>query len=95
MIEWPRDEQITLAELRDANRVLIGCGASILEINAVRRSFSAVKGGGLAACAPNSPQVTLVISDTAVGQDAAVASGPSYFRHMMGPVQWTSSQATV
>jgi hydroxypyruvate reductase len=85
MIEWPRDEHIKLTELQKANRVLIGCGASIVEINAVRRSFSAVKGGGLAACAPNSPQVTLVISDTTVGQDAAVASGPSYDQPHDGP----------
>ena len=77
MIEWPRNDLITLAELRDANRLLIACGASIAEINAVRRSFSATKGGGLAAYAPNSKQVTLIISDAAVGQEAIVASGPS------------------
>ena len=49
MIEWPRNEQTTLEELRTANRALVSCGASIKEINAVRRAFSAVKGGGLAA----------------------------------------------
>lgn len=77
MIEWPRDEQITLDNLRMANRALVSCGANISEINAVRRAFSAVKGGRLAACAPNADQITLIISDTAKGQDSIVASGPT------------------
>ena len=42
MIEWPISEDITLADLRTANNALITCGASIGEINAVRRAFSAV-----------------------------------------------------
>src|SRR5947209_8846083 len=45
MMEWPRDESITLEELRETNRVLVSWGASIVEINAVRRAISAVKGG--------------------------------------------------
>jgi glycerate 2-kinase len=78
MIEWPRDERITLADLRVANRALVSCGASIAEINAVRRSFSAVKGGGLAARAPEADQLSLIISDTGKGQESIVASGPTY-----------------
>ena len=70
MIEWPRDERITLAELREANRVLVSCGASIAEINSVRRAFSAVKGGQLAARAPAADQITLIISDTNLGDEA-------------------------
>ena len=77
MIEWPRDEQITLDELREANRVLVSCGASISEVNAVRRSFSAVKGGRLALRAPFAEQVSLIISDTGSGLEAIVASGPT------------------
>lgn len=77
MIEWPRDEQITLAELRDANRILVSCGASIEEINSVRRSFSAIKGGGLAARARHADHVTLIVSDAAKGQESIVASGPT------------------
>lgn len=75
MIEWPSDEQITLADLRMANRALVSCGASIAEINAVRRAFSAVKGGGLAARAPLADQVSLIISDTGKGHESIVASG--------------------
>jgi glycerate 2-kinase len=77
MMEWPNDEGITLAELRAANRALVSCGASILEINAVRRAFSAVKGGRLAARAPRAEQVSLIISDTGRGQETIVASGPT------------------
>src|SRR5260370_19226963 len=33
MIEWPASNEITLADLRAGNRVLINCGASITEIN--------------------------------------------------------------
>jgi hydroxypyruvate reductase len=64
--------------LRAANRVLVSCGATIAEINAVRRAFSAVKGGGLAACAPHADQVSLIVSDTGAGEEATVASGPTF-----------------
>ncbi|MBC7910751.1 MAG: DUF4147 domain-containing protein [Pyrinomonadaceae bacterium] len=78
MIEWPRDEQIKLGDIRTANRALISCGASIAEINAVRRAFSAVKGGGLAARAPGADQVSLIVSDTGKGLESIVASGLTY-----------------
>ncbi|HKP73394.1 MAG TPA: DUF4147 domain-containing protein [Pyrinomonadaceae bacterium] len=78
MIEWPRDASVTLAELREANRALVTCGASIAEINAVRRAVSSVKGGGLSAHAPRATQVTLIISDTATNEHYNVASGPTF-----------------
>ena len=77
MLEWPIHEDITLADLRIANRVLINCGASIVEINSVRRAFSGVKGGRLAARAPNCDQITLIVSDVPSGQERNVASGPT------------------
>lgn len=77
MIEWPSDETITLADLRVANQALITCGASIREINAVRRAFSAVKGGQLAARAPLATKITLIICDTNPGNERDVSSGPS------------------
>ena len=85
MIEWPADEKITLADLRNANRQLISCGANIAEINAVRRAFSAVKGGKLAARAPQAKQITLIISDTNRGDEAGVASGPSLRPPVVSP----------
>lgn len=75
MLEWPRSAQTTLAELREANSVLTSCGATIAEINAVRRHFSAVKGGKLSELAAHARQVTLIISDTNQGDEANVASG--------------------
>ena len=77
MLEWPIQQDITLADLRMANKVLINCGASIVEINSVRRAFSSVKGGRLAARAPNCDQITLVVSDVPSGQERNVASGPT------------------
>lgn len=77
MMEWPRDESTTLEELQETNRVLVSCGASIAEINVVRRAISAVKGGGLARRAPHCNQVSLIVSDTEAGEEATVASGPT------------------
>ena len=77
MIEWPANDDISLADLRTANKVLVNCGASIAEINSVRRAFSAVKGGRLASRAPNCDQVTLIVSDVPPGKEADVAAGPT------------------
>lgn len=85
MIEWPRDHLVTLKELRAATRSLISCGASIAEINSVRRSFSAVKGGGLAERAPEAAQISLIISDTGRNEEASVASGPTFSSTLHAP----------
>src|SRR5690242_6599851 len=77
MIEWPVRNDISLADLRAANRTLISCGASIAEVNAVRRAFSAVKGGALARRAQHAQTFTLIVSDTNRGDEANVASGPT------------------
>jgi len=77
MVEWPITDSISLSDLQNANRLLVQCGATITEINTVRRAFSAVKGGKLASRAPNAQIVTLIISDTNPGDEASVASGPS------------------
>ena len=77
MMEWPISSDITLDDIRAANKVLVNCGADITEINAVRRAFSAVKGGRLAERALNCQQVTLIVSDVPLGEDSIVASGPS------------------
>jgi hydroxypyruvate reductase len=77
MIEWPVSDDISLADLRTANQILVSCGASIAEVNAVRRAFSAVKGGALARRAPRARMCTLIVSDTNRGDEASVASGPT------------------
>jgi hydroxypyruvate reductase len=77
MIEWPISDDVSLDDLRSANQTLVSCGASISEINSVRRAFSAVKGGGLARRAPHAQMFTLIVSDTNPGDEASVASGPT------------------
>lgn len=77
MLERPISTDITLEDLQETNRQLIACGATITEINAVRRSLSAVKGGALAAYVHAADVVTLIVSDTNIGDEASVASGPT------------------
>lgn len=77
MMEAPINADISLGDLRIANKVLIDCGASIGEINSVRRAFSAVKGGKLGARAPDCDQITLIVSDVPGGEERNVASGPT------------------
>jgi len=79
MFESPISEDITLPDVRAANKALVNSGASISEINAVRRAFSSVKGGRLANRAPNCEQLTLIVSDVPAGEERNVASGPTLF----------------
>jgi hydroxypyruvate reductase len=77
MIESPARDEISLSDLQAANKLLVNCGACISEVNAVRRAFSAVKGGKLAAHAPNCDRLTLIVSDVPDGEEYDVASGPT------------------
>lgn len=95
MMEWPISPAISLDDLRRVNEDLIASGARISEINAVRRTFSAVKGGKLAERALHARTVTLIVSDTNRGDEANVASGPtlptSPYRVLLG--NWTALEA--
>lgn len=77
LVESPIDPHSTLEDFRALNQALVTCGAPIAEINCVRKHLSAVKGGRLAAAAPHSTKITLAISDVPVGQETALASGPT------------------
>jgi glycerate 2-kinase len=77
LVEQPLDLSVSLDDFRKLNSVLVTCGAPIEEINAVRKHFSAVKGGRLAAAAPRSMKVTLAVSDVPQGHESALASGPT------------------
>lgn len=77
MMELPRDAAIELEELLEFHRALVGSGATIAEINAVRRQFSAVKGGRLAMAAGEAKQLTLLLADVPVKDVEAVASSPT------------------
>jgi glycerate-2-kinase len=76
--EKPCDESLTLADIQAYNQILVGCGAVIEEMNIIRRYFSAVKGGRLAAVAPHARQISLYISDVNEGDLASLASGLTY-----------------
>jgi glycerate 2-kinase len=68
---------LTLADKQDVTRALLASGATIGEINAVRKHLSAIKGGRLAAAAAPARVVTLAISDVPGDDPAVIASGPT------------------
>lgn len=68
--------ELDIAELQDINSQLIGSGASIQEINTVRKRLSLVKGGRFAKhCAP-AKVAGLLLSDVLGNQPDMIASGP-------------------
>lgn len=68
---------ITLEDKRLVNRALLRSGMPIREMNVVRRSLSAVKGGRLALAAAPARVVTYVISDVPGDDPAVIGSGPT------------------
>lgn len=76
LVEMPVSRYITLEDLRSTNQVLIGCGASIREINIVRKSLSLIKGGQLGRLARTSKCVGLYLSDVNPGDLHSIASNP-------------------
>ncbi|RKT50029.1 glycerate 2-kinase [Azonexus fungiphilus] len=68
---------VTLLQKRALTSVLLRSGASIGEINGVRKQLSAIKGGRLALAAWPAPVLTLAISDVPGDDPAAIASGPT------------------
>lgn len=76
LLSLPADG-ITLREKQSITSSLLASGASIGEINAVRKHLSAIKGGRLAAAAWPASTLTLAISDIPGDDPAAIASGPT------------------
>ena len=68
---------VTLAQKQDLSRALLASGASIAEMNCVRRHLSAIKGGRLAAACHPARVVNLIISDVPADGLHDVASGPT------------------
>jgi hydroxypyruvate reductase len=68
---------ITLEQKRAVTKVLLTSGASIGEINCVRKHLSAIKGGRLALAAAPARVVTLAISDVPGDDLSTIASGPT------------------
>ncbi|HVZ83564.1 MAG TPA: DUF4147 domain-containing protein [Terracidiphilus sp.] len=77
MMESPLDAKITLDETIAFHRALVHSGASILEINCVRKHFSAVKGGRLGLAAQRVQYLTILLSDVPPGKLDSIASGPT------------------
>ncbi|MDX1605091.1 MAG: glycerate kinase [Candidatus Competibacterales bacterium] len=68
---------LTLAHKQAVNQALLRSGATISEMNCVRKHLSAIKGGRLAAACAPARVVSLLISDVPGDDPAAIASGPT------------------
>ena len=70
-------ENISLDNLQQLNRSLLACGASIGEINTLRKHLSRVKGGNLARLAQPAQVAALILSDVIGDPLDVIASGPT------------------
>ncbi|MFI4869247.1 MAG: glycerate kinase [Steroidobacterales bacterium] len=68
---------LTLEDKQAVNRALLKSGATIREMNCVRRHLSAVKGGRLGAACHPAKVLTLLISDVPGDDPVDIASGPT------------------
>jgi glycerate 2-kinase len=68
---------LTLDLKQAVSRALLACGATISEMNCVRRHLSAIKGGRLAAACHPARVLTLLISDVPGDRPIDIASGPT------------------
>jgi hydroxypyruvate reductase len=77
LLEKPIDDNISLEDLMGTYQALVLSGATIVEINAIRKHLSAVKGGRLAQAAAPAQQVSILVSDVPDDAPDALASGPT------------------
>src|SRR5438093_8597496 len=77
MVEKPIDDEISLDDLIATYRALVLSGATIVEMNAIRKHLSAIKGGRLASIGRPARQVSLLVSDVPDNMPDALASGPT------------------
>jgi glycerate-2-kinase len=68
---------VTLVDKQEVTNLLLKAGASIEELNAVRKHLSLVKGGRLAQAAFPAQVVTLILSDVIGDRLDVIASGPT------------------
>ncbi len=68
---------ISLADIQILTKSLLACGATINEINCLRKHLSQVKGGQLAQLAAPAPVATLILSDVVGDPLDVIASGPT------------------
>ena len=77
LFEKPLDG-VSLEDVIILTRKLLGCGASIGEINTIRKHLSAVKGGRFAQQCGGASILTIVLSDVIGDKLDTIASGPAY-----------------
>lgn len=80
---------ITLQEKQEVTRNLAAAGATIQELNKVRRALSLLKGGGLARCAYPAKVVTLILSDIIGDPLDLIASGPTVCSETLPEEVWS------
>ncbi|MFQ5610747.1 MAG: glycerate kinase [Anaerolineae bacterium] len=68
---------VSLAQLQTLTGLLLRCGATINEINTIRKHLSQVKGGGLARLAAPATLISLILSDVIGDPLDIIASGPT------------------
>lgn len=69
--------EITLNDLQQTTEQLLAAGATINQVNVIRKHLSALKGGGLARLAAPAPLYTLILSDVVADPLSVIASGPT------------------
>ena len=67
---------VTLKDKLEATKVLLGCGATITELNCIRKHLSRIKGGGLARALKPATTIVPILSDVIGDHLDAIASGP-------------------
>ena len=82
---------LTLDDKQAVTRALLRSGATITEINTVRKHLSAIKGGRLAVAAAPARIVTLAISDVPGDDPSVIASGPT----MPDPTTFADARAVL
>ncbi|KAK3557102.1 hypothetical protein QTP70_024659 [Hemibagrus guttatus] len=80
---------VTLHEKQEVTRRLAAAGATIQELNTVRRALSLLKGGGLARCAYPAQVVGLILSDIIGDPVDLIASGPTVWSETSLETVWT------
>lgn len=76
LIPFPA-ESTSLEEKIETTRLLLGCGATINQVNCVRKHLSGLKGGGLARKSAPADLHALILSDVIGGDISSIASGPT------------------
>lgn len=68
---------VSLTDKQETTKLLLECGANIVELNAIRKHLSRIKGGGMARVAFPATVVALMLSDVIGDPLDVIASGPT------------------